>query len=275
MGTEKELVSIIIRTCNRPHVLRETLESVRKQTYPNIEVVIAEDGVNTAQKMLEEEFADLNIRYDCTGERKGRTVVGNLALSMSTGAYLNFLDDDDILFPEHVEELVNVLNGAKEKAAYSIAYESVVKYDEKHRCYKERKRKIRYQQPFNRTYLTFHNYIPIQSIMFSRELYEELGGFDEQLDILEDWDVWVRYSTKTDFIYVDKITSLYRVPAKQIKRDADMYHVYEEVTKKFAQYGIYMNYYEMNRDLEYVLEVIKTPKWKKRLKAIRNRVLYR
>ena len=275
MGTEKELVSIIIRTCNRPHILRETLESVRKQTYPNIEVVIAEDGANTAQKMLEEEFADLNIRYDCTGERKGRTVVGNLALSMSTGAYLNFLDDDDILFPEHVEELVNVLTGAKEKAAYSIAYESVVKYDEKHRCYKERKRKIRYQQPFNRTYLAFHNYIPIQSIMFSRELYEELGGFDEQLDILEDWDVWVRYSTKTDFIYVDKITSLYRVPTKQIKRDADMYHAYEEVTKKFAQYGVHMNYYEINRDLDYVLEVIKTPKWKKKLKAIRNKVLYR
>lgn len=272
---EKELVSIIIRTCNRPHILRETLESVRKQTYSNIEVVIAEDGVNTAQKMLEEEFADLNIRYACTGERKGRTVVGNLALSMSTGAYLNFLDDDDLLFPEHVDELVNVLTGAKEKAAYSIAYESVVKYDEKRRCYRERKRKIRYQQPFNRTYLTFHNYIPIQSIMFSRELYEELGGFDEQLDILEDWDVWVRYSTKTDFIYVDKITSLYRVPAKQIKRDADMYHAYEEVTKKFAQYGAQMNYYEINRDLDYVLEVIKMPKWKKRLKAIRNKVLYR
>lgn len=275
METERELVSIIIRTCNRPHILRETLESVRKQTYPNIEVVIAEDGANTAQKMLEEEFADLNIRYDCTGERKGRTVVGNLALSMATGKYLNFLDDDDLLFPEHVEKLVGALTGAKEKAAYSIAYESVAKYDEKRRCYKERKRRIRYRQPFNRTYLTFHNYIPIQSIMFSRELYEELGGFDEQLDILEDWDVWVRYSTRTDFIYVDEITSLYRVPVKQIKRDADMYHAYEEVIKKFAQYSTQMNYYEINRDLDYVLEVIKMPKWKKKLKAIRNRVLYR
>lgn len=274
METEKKLVSIIVRTCNRPHILRETLESIRKQTYPYIQVVIAEDGANTAQKMLEEEFADMNICYACTGERKGRTVVGNLALSMATGTYLNFLDDDDLFFPEHVERLVHALEGAEEKAAYSIAYESVVVYDEKCRCYKEKKRKIRFRQPFNRTFLTFNNYIPIQSIMFARELYEELGGFDEQLDLLEDWDMWVRYSMKTDFIYVDEVTSLYRVPAQKMKRDGDMYHAYEEVTRKFEQYGRQMNYYEINRDLKYILEVIKTPKWKKVLKTLRDRVLY-
>ena len=60
---EKELVSIIVRTCNRPHILREALESIRRQTYPNIEVVVAEDGANTAQEMLETEFSDMNIRY--------------------------------------------------------------------------------------------------------------------------------------------------------------------------------------------------------------------
>ena len=237
---EKELVSIIVRTCNRPHILREALESIRRQTYPNIEVVVAEDGANTAQEMLETEFSDMNIRYACTGERKGRTVVGNLALSMASGAYMNFLDDAD-----------------------------------KKRGFREYKRKIRYRQPFNRTYLTFHNYIPIQSILFCRTLYEELGGFDEKLDILEDWDVWVRYSTKTDFIFVDQITSLYHVPTRKVKRDADMYHAFGEVTKKFAGYEARMNYYEINRELEYILEEIKTPKWKKVLKTLRDRVLYR
>lgn len=272
---EKELVSIIVRTCNRPHILRETLESIRRQTYPNIEVVVAEDGANTAQEMLETEFSDMNIRYASTGERKGRTVVGNLALSMASGVYMNFLDDDDVLFPEHVETLMEALSGAKELAAYSVAYESVAKYDDKKRSFREYRRKIRYRQPFNRTYLTFHNYIPIQSILFSRTLYEELGGFDEKLDILEDWDVWVRYSTKTDFIFVDQITSLYHVPTRKVKRDADMYHAFGEVTKKFAEYEARMNYYEINRDLEYILEEIKTPKWKKALKGLRNRVLYR
>jgi len=45
-----------------------------------------------------------------------------------------------------------------------------------------------------------------------------LGGFDENLDLLEDWDLWVRYSLKTDFLFVPKLTSIYRVPADSEER---------------------------------------------------------
>ena len=270
MKLQKDLVSIIIRTCERPNVLRRALESVRKQTYSNIEVVVVEDGRNAAQLMIETEFSDMNICYFCIGERKGRTVAGNIALSMAAGKYFNFLDDDDLLFPQHVEILVSVLEKSKEKAAYALAYESVVVYDKKNDCYKEKKRKVRFDQPFNRVLLTFNNYIPIQSIMFDKELYRELGGFDESLEVLEDWDMWVRYSTKTDFIYMNTITSLYRVPAKSIGRDAKMNNAYGIVTERFGKYGMVMNYYNINKELEYILNVVKTPSWKRKLKKIRD-----
>lgn len=269
-----ELVSIIIRTCGRPHILKEALESVRNQTYKNIEVIVVEDGANSAQEMIKS-FSDLNVRYTNTGEKKGRTVVGNLALSMATGDYLNFLDDDDLLLPEHIEVLINAIKKSKTMAAYSLAYESVVQYDANRKEYKEYKRWIRYQQPFNRTFLTFNNYIPIQSIMFSRKLYEELGGFDENMDYLEDWDLWVRYSTKTDFIYVEKTTSLYRVPKKKKKRDTEMYQAYQHAINKFRKYNIELNYYEINKDVEYMLNYLKTPRWKRNLKKIRDKLFYK
>ena len=66
------LVSVIVRTCGRPNVLRETLISLRNQTYKNIEVVIVEDGENKSEKMIKEEFSDLNIVYKATGEKQGR-----------------------------------------------------------------------------------------------------------------------------------------------------------------------------------------------------------
>lgn len=270
-----ELVSIIIRTCGRPHILKGALESVRSQTYQNIEVIVVEDGENTAQKMIEEEFSDLNVKYTSTGERKGRTVAGNLALSLSTGEYLNFLDDDDYLFPQHVETLIKEKRKTDHLAVYSIAYESTVEYDKKKNCYKEYKRKVRYRQPFNRTFLTFNNYIPIQSIMFSRKLYEELGGFDETMDLLEDWELWVRYSTKTDFSFVDQITSLYRVPKRKNKRGAGFYATYLVEIEKFKKYNVVMNYYDVNRDVEYMLNYLKTPKWKRILKEIRNKIFYK
>lgn len=269
------MVSIIMRTCNRPHILKNALESVRAQTYQNIEVIIAEDGQATAQQMVETEFSDLNIKYACTGERKGRTVVGNLALSMATGKYMNFLDDDDILFPNHVEKLVVSLQNAEERAAYAVAYESVVTYDERKGCYKESKKFVRFRQPFNRMYLTVFNYIPIQTIMFERSIYEQLGGFDENLDVLEDWDLWVRYSTVTDYKFVDEITSLYRVPKKKIHRDADMHEAYKMVPKKFEGYVSDLSYYDVHQELNYILNEIKTPRWKRCLKKVRDKILYR
>lgn len=272
---QNAMVSIIMRTCNRPHILKNALESVRKQTYKNIEVIVVEDGQDTARQMIETDFSDLNVKYVYTGERRGRTVVGNIALSMATGKYFNFLDDDDLLFPNHVETLVYSLDGVEEKAAYSVAYESVVKYDDKRKCYKEYKRFVRFNQPFNRTYLLVFNYIPIQTIMFDRYLYEMLGGFDENLDVLEDWDLWVRYSTLTNYKYVNEITSLYRVPKKKIHRDTGMYNAYQKVPLKFRQYSFDNNYYDIHNELNYILNEIKTPKWKRFMKRMRDKLLYR
>ena len=64
------LVSIIVRTCQRPEVLKEALISIDKQTYKNIEVVVIEDGPETAKKMIEDEFATMNIKYFATGPKK-------------------------------------------------------------------------------------------------------------------------------------------------------------------------------------------------------------
>ena len=57
----------------RPEVLKEALISIDKQTYKNIEVVVIEDGPETAKKMIEDEFATMNIKYFATGQKKGRS----------------------------------------------------------------------------------------------------------------------------------------------------------------------------------------------------------
>jgi hypothetical protein len=49
--------------------------------------------------------------------------------------------------------------------------------------------------------------------MFEKSLFEQYGGLDETVDALEDWDMWVRYSLHTDFAFLLKTTSIYRVPA--------------------------------------------------------------
>ena len=239
---KQPFVSVIVRTCQRPSVLRETLISIRNQTYPNVEVVVVEDGKPDAKEMIETEFNDLTIQYYATGERKGRSVAGNIGLSMAKGEYINFLDDDDLFYADHIETLVVALQNTDKKAAYSFAFETpVVVHSQEPYEYEVISHIGRHKQSFDKITLSHHNYIPIQCIMFSRELYEKLGGFDETLDYLEDWDLWVRYMQETDYECVPKTTSIYKVPAKkqeQAGRQEKLDEALKTVRKKHEGYYV-------------------------------------
>lgn len=212
--TDTPLVSVLVRTCGRPLVLKETLISLREQTYPNIEVVVIEDGEATAETMIRTEFSDMNINYCATGEKVGRSKAGNLAMTMAKGMYLNFLDDDDLFYADHVEVLVRTLEKTSFKAAYAFALETPIHVESKEPYkYKVSGYNRVYTQTYNKIALCHHNYIPIQCVMFEKTLFEECGGMDESMDALEDWDMWIRYSQCTDFACAKKTTSIYRVPS--------------------------------------------------------------
>lgn len=216
LPTTRPRVSIIVRTCGRPSVLRETLISLRNQTYNNIEIVVVEDGMDTAGKMIKEEFSDLNIVYFATGDKVGRSKAGNMAMEKATGYYLNFLDDDDLFYADHVEVLVSQLEKTSNKAAYTFAFETPIEvFSKEPYMYSVKNYYGIHKQSFDKIMLCHHNYIPIQAIMFEKSLFEEYGGLDETLDALEDWDLWVRYSLHTDFTCVKKTTSIYRVPSNK------------------------------------------------------------
>ena len=222
------LVSILVRTSQRPAWLREALASCANQTYPNIEVVVIEDGVESSRAVVDEFEGRLALRYQATGERVGRARAGNLALRSATGEWLNFLDDDDVLFADHVEVLVRAARDANALGAFGFAWETHTKVlDREAALYEEVSNVPRLRRGFDRVTLWHENYLPIQAVLFHRSLYERHGGFAEDMDQLEDWNLWTRYTLQDDFVHVEKTTSKYRVPAdardaaeRQAKLDA-------------------------------------------------------
>jgi GT2 family glycosyltransferase len=207
------LVSILIRTVDRPAWLREALTSCANQTYRNLEVVVIEDGPERSRAIVED-FADrMAIRYRSTGGSVGRARAGNLALREARGEWLNFLDDDDLFFADHVEVLVESARHAGVAGAYALAWETQTRFiDRSHAHYEEVVHLTRHRQRFDRLTLWHHNYLPIQAVLFHRRLWERYGGFEEDMDQLEDWNLWTRYTLDEDFLLVEKTTSKYRVP---------------------------------------------------------------
>jgi GT2 family glycosyltransferase len=208
------LVSILIRTVDRGAWLAQALESVANQTWRNLEVIVVEDGPPRSRAVAERFGTRLAVRYLATGGRVGRARAGNLALAEARGEWLNFLDDDDVLFADHVEVLVDAVERTGAKGAYALAWETHTQVRRpESAAFVEIAHFTRHRQPFDRLTLWHHNFLPIQAVLFHRGLYERYGGFAEDMEQLEDWNLWTRYTLENDFVLVEKTTSKYRVPA--------------------------------------------------------------
>lgn len=239
MVTEGPLVSVIVRTCNRPGTLRETLVSIRNQYYKNIEVVIVEDGPNVSEQLLKDEFSDLNYQYISNGKQTGRSHAGNVGLRIANGEYFNFLDDDDLFYPEHILVLVNELLKENKKIAYTTAFETAITVNSRAPYkYDVKGIDVIHKGRFNRMKLFTKNITPIQAVMFHKDVYKKCGGFDEKIEALEDWDLWLRFALSYDWHYIEKTTSLYRVPynrRESAERDQFLVSTLDYVISKYDE----------------------------------------
>ena len=228
--SDEPLVSVVIRTHSRPNVLRETLKSLRYQIYKNIEYIVIEDGEPTAEEMICAEFADLPIRYHATGKNIGRSAAANLGFEMSVGKYINMLDDDDFLYPEHI------LTGVAEAEVSgcgivfleslalltSVANSSDYEYEVKQVQFMHFVR----IDPFMMSLVCE---TPNNGVFFKKELFNKCGGMNEKLGAHEDWNLWLRYMANSNWRVVPYASCAFANPYDREvqKKRIEQYSVYD------------------------------------------------
>ena len=206
---EAPLVTVIVRTRNRHEWLRQALASVQAQTYANLEIVVVNDGGEPLEEVLAPFRRAFPVEEVAHERTRGRPAAANSGLARARGAYVNFLDDDDLLYPSHVESLVRFARKSSARAVYSDC--DVVRYQWKNKEWiPEERRPFRRTGPVVPASLFFENQLPNMTVLFERELAEEIGPFDEALDIYEDWDPWLRLAGRTEMQYLPQVTAEYR-----------------------------------------------------------------
>jgi glycosyltransferase involved in cell wall biosynthesis len=211
------LVSLVVRTKDRPKLLRRALQSIAAQDYRPIEVVLVNDGETiTDLDALEKMISGIPLRYLENG-RRGRTAAANLGLTKSEGLFVSFLDDDDVLYSDHVSTLVHFLKESDYKVAYTETYFVHTEYDPINKVIFQTQKYPAPTMDFSRETLLFYNYIPFMCLMFERGVLETVGGFDEAFDICEDWDLTIRISRKFPFCHIKKITSEYSIWSRDLQ----------------------------------------------------------
>lgn len=203
MSTESpannSLVSIICRTLGRPE-LQQALQSIASQDYSNIEIILVDAAGRNA---LDTSGAgNLPLNLITTNAKLSRSQAANAGLDAANGKYIQFLDDDDWIAPNHISQLVIALqNNDEVSAAYSNTQKMNATGDPLDYVFKE---------SFDPILLMRDNYIPIHSILFESSLLQNACRFDETFDIYEDWDFWLQLIQYSDFEHVDSISAYYR-----------------------------------------------------------------
>ncbi len=195
------LVSILIRSTDR-ETLEQTLKSVALQIYDFIEVWVI--AATPEHKDLPPSVGRFPLHFVPTSSALSRTQAANKALDSAQGRFALFLDDDDWIAPEHVQQLVPALQAnAGFKAAYSQA--NLVDI---HGA--DLQREVM-GKPYTKSHLICFNLFVLHTVLFDVSLRQAGCRFDEALDIFEDWDFWLQVSKHTDFFFVQKPTAFYRI----------------------------------------------------------------
>lgn len=183
MSDQNPLVTIYIPTYNRVDLLKRAVESVRNQTYTNLEIIIVDDcSTDTTHKYLKE-ISDLDqrIRYFIKEKNSGACVSRNIAIKNASGEYITGLDDDDYFLENRIEIFIK---NREKLENYLFLYGSVIY--EKNKI-KRKQGKIRLGE-VNFNDMKYMNHVGNQ--IFCKKAILEKHGFNTNLRVWQDWNCW-------------------------------------------------------------------------------------
>jgi hypothetical protein len=196
------LVSILVRSMDRP-TLPRALASIAAQDYANIEVVVIA-AAGAAHRPQADRCGGFPLRFVSSRNPLKRAEAANAALESARGEWLNFLDDDDELLPEHVSTLRAALDANPHaRLAHSISEDHAAGGG----FLRHHGGRFKPWRQLDTGFFRPH------CAMFASSLVDEDVRFDLRFEILEDMDFFIQCAQKTPFVFVDRATTRYYADA--------------------------------------------------------------
>ena len=233
------LISIVIPIYNAEKYLEECLNSIKNQTYKNIEVIMVNDGSKDDSETICKRFSEDDARFRYfTKVNGGVSSARNLGLDNVKGDYITFIDADDWIAEKHLELLINSIK----KTNSDIGVSSYKEFNNKDTYYirvytKQEKNLLNFEKMNRDEFLTlfpklmstnvcFNNAV---SKLFRKDLVKNLR-FDTSIKYGEDLDFYFRLYMNVDSIsYVDELTYVYRIHGDSTTSNFNQEHAEQEL----------------------------------------------
>lgn len=199
------MVSAIITTYKRPpEIIRRAAQSVLKQSYKDIELLIVDDSPDTYE--LRGDVRDManslgdNVRYIPHEKNMGACAARNTGIANARGEFVAFLDDDDEWLPEKIERQLNVM---KQNDNVVLVYCGRYTYYVSKNI--EEQESVEFHEGKVYENLILNNFIGSTSFPLIRKaVLEELGGFNVNMPAAQDFEMWLRIAKEYEVGYVEK-----------------------------------------------------------------------
>ncbi len=224
------LVSVVIPTYKRTYYLKQTLESIQKQTFQDFEIIVVDDGTPNDDNLLLCNSLD-KVHYIKIENSGGPAKPRNVGIKKAKGKYIAFVDDDDLWSPEKLKKQVDVLDknpdfGLVHAYCQVIDGDGVVKDEITGRPGTPH---VKHGDVSLRMMGNWTVMMPTP--MVRKEVIDKVGGFNENIPAaLEDIEYWIRTSFYTQFYYIDEPLVQYRVHDQNMSSD----------TLKYLQLPLYL-----------------------------------
>ncbi|MFZ5571082.1 MAG: glycosyltransferase family 2 protein [Thermodesulfobacteriota bacterium] len=193
----KPLVSVIVPTFNRAGMVVRAVESVLAQTFRDMELIVVDDGSTDETRLaLSRMQPGFRVHYQ---ENQGVSAARNRGVALSTGRFLAFLDSDDLWLPEKLFRQVAFFEDHPEAMICQTEEVWI-------RRGKRVNPKNRHRKPSGMIFFPSLSLCLVSpsAVMLKRELFEEMGGFDETLPACEDYDLWLRIGCRYPIYLLDE-----------------------------------------------------------------------
>ena len=175
------LITILLPTFHRRDFLPAAIRSIHDQSFANWRLLVLNDGGEDVADIVAG-FGDPRIEYHALPHRgKGATLNAGLALVQSK--YIAYMDDDDLVYPDHLEELVAFAEREKAEFVYSDTWAVWIGLDGG-----ELRRQIENEDDVSFDDIRFFNKINHKQILHTKRLADKVGPYDERMRILIDYD---------------------------------------------------------------------------------------
>jgi glycosyltransferase involved in cell wall biosynthesis len=196
------LVTIVTPTYNQADYLAETIDSVLAQDYPNIEYIVIDDGSTDHTDEILKQY-DGRIRWESQANM-GQAATLNRGWEMGSGEIIGYLSSDDLLKPNAVSESVNGLLNDPDIVLVYPDFELIDAVGNHIRNVKT--------PEYSEFDLTVNLICqPGPGAFFWKKHFELIGGWNDRLSQIPDFEYWLRLSLKGDFKRIPKILTSSRV----------------------------------------------------------------